>query len=53
MLTAYLLSASIATPIVGRLGDMFGKERMLVVVLLGVSRVGTLVAALVALARRC
>src|SRR3978361_1580540 len=26
VLTAYLLSASILTPIVGRLGDMFGKE---------------------------
>ncbi|HEX8156890.1 MAG TPA: MFS transporter, partial [Solirubrobacteraceae bacterium] len=25
VLTAYLLSASILTPIVGRLGDMFGK----------------------------
>jgi predicted MFS family arabinose efflux permease len=30
ILTAYLLSASIFTPIVGRLGDMFGKERTLV-----------------------
>ena len=29
MLTVYLLTASIATPIVGRLGDMFGKERVL------------------------
>jgi EmrB/QacA subfamily drug resistance transporter len=28
--TAFLLTASVATPIVGRLGDMFGKERMLV-----------------------
>ena len=26
ILTAYLLSASVLTPIVGRLGDMFGKE---------------------------
>ncbi len=33
-LTAYLLSASVATPIVGRLGDMFGKERMLMAVLI-------------------
>jgi EmrB/QacA subfamily drug resistance transporter len=33
VLTAYLLSASIATPLVGRLGDMYGKERLLVVVL--------------------
>jgi len=30
ILTAYLLSACVATPIVGRLGDMFGKKRMLV-----------------------
>ena len=29
-LTAFLLTASVATPIIGRLGDMFGKERMLV-----------------------
>jgi MFS family permease len=27
------LSASIATPVIGRLGDMYGKERVLVVVL--------------------
>jgi EmrB/QacA subfamily drug resistance transporter len=33
VLTAYLLSASIATPMIGRLGDMYGKERLLVVVL--------------------
>jgi MFS family permease len=31
VLTAYLLSASVWTPIVGRLGDMWGKERLLVV----------------------
>jgi EmrB/QacA subfamily drug resistance transporter len=31
MVTAYLLVASIATPILGRLGDMFGKERMLAI----------------------
>jgi EmrB/QacA subfamily drug resistance transporter len=45
VLTAYLLSASVLTPIIGRLGDMFGKERTLVVslVILGF---GTLVAAL-------
>jgi EmrB/QacA subfamily drug resistance transporter len=34
VLTAYLLSASIATPLIGRLGDMHGKERLLVVVLI-------------------
>jgi EmrB/QacA subfamily drug resistance transporter len=33
VLTAYLLSASIATPILGRVGDMVGKERMLVATL--------------------
>src|SRR5579862_2745042 len=31
VLTAYLLSASIFTPIMGRLGDMRGKEQMLLV----------------------
>jgi EmrB/QacA subfamily drug resistance transporter len=34
VLTAYLLSASIFTPIMGRLGDMTGKKRMFVVSLL-------------------
>jgi EmrB/QacA subfamily drug resistance transporter len=43
--TGYLLSASVATPIVGKLGDMFGKKRMLVITL-AVVAVGTLVAAL-------
>jgi EmrB/QacA subfamily drug resistance transporter len=33
VLTAYLLTASVATPIVGRLGDMFGKERLLLITL--------------------
>jgi EmrB/QacA subfamily drug resistance transporter len=33
LLTAYLLSASVFTPIVGRIGDKVGKERMLVVAL--------------------
>jgi EmrB/QacA subfamily drug resistance transporter len=45
VLTAYLLSASILTPIVGRLGDMFGKERTLMAAL-GVLAAGTLLAAL-------
>jgi EmrB/QacA subfamily drug resistance transporter len=45
VLTVYLLSASIFTPILGRLGDMFGKERMLVAVL-GLFAVGSLIAAL-------
>ena len=45
VLTVYLLTASIATPSLGRLGDMFGKERLLVIVLL-VLAAGTLIAAL-------
>jgi len=45
VLTAYLLSASVATPIIGRLGDMHGKERMLLIVLVLLSA-GTLVSAL-------
>jgi EmrB/QacA subfamily drug resistance transporter len=45
VLTAYLLSASVATPILGRLGDMFGKERMLVLALAALG-VGSLVAAI-------
>jgi EmrB/QacA subfamily drug resistance transporter len=44
VLTGYLLSASVSTPIVGRLGDMFGKERVLVVVLVMLG-LGTLMAA--------
>ena len=43
--TAFLLTASVATPIIGRLGDMFGKERMLVATL-AVFALGSLVAAL-------
>ncbi|MCW3001495.1 MAG: transporter [Conexibacter sp.] len=44
ILTAYLLSASILTPVVGRLGDMFGKEHTLVLALV-VLGLGTLIAA--------
>jgi EmrB/QacA subfamily drug resistance transporter len=33
VLTAYLLAASVLTPILGRLGDMVGKRRVLLVVL--------------------
>ncbi|MBL7521988.1 MFS transporter [Frankia sp. CNm7] len=33
VLSAYLLSAAILTPMAGRLGDMFGKRRMLVIAL--------------------
>jgi MFS family permease len=45
MLTAYLLAASVCTPIAGRLGDMYGKQRVLIVVLVLLA-VGTLVSAL-------
>jgi EmrB/QacA subfamily drug resistance transporter len=45
VLTVYLLTASIATPIVGRLGDMFGKERVLLYVLVTFGA-GSLVGAL-------
>jgi EmrB/QacA subfamily drug resistance transporter len=45
VLTVYLLSASVTTPILGRLGDMFGKERTLVAVL-ALFALGSLIAAL-------
>ncbi len=45
VLTVYLLTASVATPLLGRLGDMFGKERVLVFVLIAFAA-GTLVSAL-------
>lgn len=44
VLTAYLLSASVFTPIVGRVGDKVGKERMLVIAL-GALAIGSLLAA--------
>ncbi|MFE2999058.1 MFS transporter [Nocardia sp. NPDC059246] len=45
LMTGYLLSASVATPIVGRVGDKIGKARTLVVVLC-VLTIGCLIAAL-------
>jgi len=45
ILTAYLLSASVATPIIGRLGDIHGKEHVLMIVL-GILAAGALVSAL-------
>ena len=45
ILTAFLLSASVATPICGRLGDMFGKKRLLVIALAALAA-GTLISAL-------
>lgn len=45
VLTAFLLSASVFTPILGRVGDMVGKERMLVVTLAALAA-GSVVAGL-------
>jgi EmrB/QacA subfamily drug resistance transporter len=44
LLTAYLIAASVATPIIGRMGDMYGKSRTLVWTLV-VLAVGTLLGA--------
>ncbi|MGP4113619.1 MFS transporter [Streptomyces sp. 4N509B] len=44
VVTAYLLTASAATPLLGRVGDMVGKERTLLVAL-AVTAVGSAVAA--------
>src|SRR3954447_3217049 len=45
ILTGYLLAASIATPIIGKLGDLFGRGKVLTMVLL-VFAVGSVVCAL-------
>ncbi len=45
LLTAYLLAASVGTSIIGRLGDMYGKERLLLYTLLLLC-VGTLIGAI-------
>lgn len=45
VLTAYLLSASIFTPVMGRIGDMIGKERVFVATLAALAA-GSLLAAL-------
>jgi len=44
LLTGFLLSASVATPLLGKLGDQYGKERLLVIAL-GIFFVGCLGAA--------
>src|SRR5689334_20471410 len=44
VLTAYLLSAAVFTPILGRVGDMIGKRRVFVATLAALA-VGSLVAA--------
>jgi EmrB/QacA subfamily drug resistance transporter len=44
LLTGFLVSASVGTSVIGRLGDMYGKERLLVWTLL-ILAVGTLLAA--------
>ncbi|MEV7622095.1 MFS transporter [Actinoplanes sp. NPDC089786] len=45
VITAYLLSASVLTPILGRLGDMVGKRKVLIGVL-AILAIGTALAAL-------
>ena len=45
LLTGFLLTASVATPILGKLGDQYGKERLLVIAL-GIFFVGCVGAAL-------
>jgi MFS family permease len=45
LLTGYLLSAAICTPLLGRVGDMLGKKRVLVIILI-VLTLGTMVSAL-------
>jgi EmrB/QacA subfamily drug resistance transporter len=45
MISAYFLAASVATPVLGRLGDMFGKERFLAVSL-GAFAAGSVLCAL-------
>ncbi|MEA2324983.1 MAG: hypothetical protein QOD81_4833 [Solirubrobacteraceae bacterium] len=45
LLTAFLLTSSVATPIVGRLGDMYGKERWLLICL-GLFGGGSVISAL-------
>ena len=45
LLTAFLLSASVGTAIIGKLGDMYGKQRLLVWTLLALAA-GTVLAAL-------
>ena len=44
MLTAFLLSAWVTTPIIGRLGDMYGKEWLLMATLVRLA-IGTLISA--------
>jgi MFS family permease len=45
VLTGYLISAAVATPVIGRLGDIYGKKRVLIAVLVVMS-VATTVCAL-------
>src|SRR5271155_2852925 len=44
LITAYLLGAAAATAVLGRLGDMFGKRRMLMITLV-VLAIGTIISA--------
>jgi MFS family permease len=42
--TGYLVSAAVLTPVIGRFGDMFGKKRMLLIVLITFAAGGALAA---------
>ena len=56
LLTGFLLSASVATSIIGRLGDMYGKERLLLwtlMILAGLPDIASITRNTVAAARRC
>lgn len=44
VMTAFLIAAAVLTPMIGRFGDMYGKRRVLVIVL-GMLALGTLVSA--------
>jgi predicted MFS family arabinose efflux permease len=44
LLTAYLISASVMTPLAGRIGDLIGKRRVLLVVLWAMAA-GTVISA--------
>ena len=50
--TAWLITAAVATPLFGRIGDMIGKRRMFVIAL-GAIAVGSLIAALRPEPRAC
>jgi MFS family permease len=42
VLTVFLLVASVATPILGKLSDQFGKERLLTIIISHLTRAGAM-----------